>query len=345
MRKMQAYLAGGLVILTSFFITQSCVKDTNSDDDVIGNWSRSSDFDGNARSEAVTFVIGDYIYLTTGSTDRDRFKDLWEYNLTRQYWSQKADLPGVARNSAVAFAIGSKGYVGTGYDGSNRLNDFWEYDPSANQWVQKANFYGTARYDAVGFSISNKGYISCGFDGNYLKDLWEYTPGATAADPGTWAQKASIGGTKRSAASAFVINNKAYVCSGNNNGSALNDLWMYDASSDSWSEKRKLTNVSSDSYDDDYSNIARYNAAMFVMGNSAFLTTGENGSIISDTWMYDPGSDIWTKETSFEGGARTGAAAFTLSNRGFVLTGRNGSLSFDNAYEFHPSDEKNDNDN
>jgi len=104
MRKMQAYLAGGLVILTSFFITQSCVKDTNSDDDVIGNWSRSSDFDGNARSEAVTFVIGDYIYLTTGSTDRDRFKDLWEYNLTRQYWSQKADLPGVARNSAGACA-------------------------------------------------------------------------------------------------------------------------------------------------------------------------------------------------------------------------------------------------
>jgi N-acetylneuraminic acid mutarotase len=346
MRKMQAYLTGGLLIITSFFITQSCVKHTDSsDDDVIGNWSKSSDFDGNARSEAVTFVIGDYAYLTTGSTDRDRFKDLWEYNLSRQYWSQKADLPGTARNSAVAFSIGSKGYLGTGYDGSNKLNDFWEYDPSQNQWTQKADFSGSARYDAVGFAVNNKGYISCGFDGNYLKDLWEYTPGATSADPGTWSQKASIGGSKRSAASAFVINSKAYICSGNNNGSALNDLWMYDASSDSWTEKRKLTNVSDDSYDDDYSNISRYNGAAFVMGNYAFITTGENGSVISDTWMYDPASDVWTRETSFEGTARTGAAAFTLNNRGFVLTGRSGSLSFDNAYEFHPSDEKNDDDN
>src|ERR1700750_139670 len=140
MRKMHAYLIGALIISISFFITQGCVKHSDSTNDVIGNWSRSSDFDGNARSEAVTFVIGDYAYLTTGTTDRDRFQDLWEYNLSRQYWSQKAGLPGVARNSAVAFAIGSKGYVGTGYNGSTYLKDFWEYDPSANQWTQKADF-------------------------------------------------------------------------------------------------------------------------------------------------------------------------------------------------------------
>ncbi|HEV8283960.1 MAG TPA: kelch repeat-containing protein [Chitinophagaceae bacterium] len=341
MRKMKVYVVATLLITTSFLITQSCVKSNDdSDEDVIGNWIRSSDFDGNARSEAATFVIGDYAYLATGSTDRERFKDLWEYNLSRQYWSQKADLPGVARNSAVAFTIGSKGYIGTGYDGANKLNDFWEYDPTLNQWTQKADFGGTARYDAIGFSVNDKGYISCGFDGNYLKDLWQYDPSSNQ-----WSQKASIGGTKRSAASVFVINNKAYICSGNNNGSALNDLWMYDASSDNWTEKRKLSNVSDESYDDDYSNIARYNGVVVVMNNYAYLTTGENGSIISNTWMYDPTSDVWTKKTAFEGTARTGAAAFSLSDRGFVLTGRSGSLSFDNAYEFHPADEQNDNDN
>jgi N-acetylneuraminic acid mutarotase len=341
MRRLQAYLIGGILIIASFFITHGCVKRTGeSDDDVIGNWLRSSDFDGNARSEAVTFVIGDYVYLTTGATDRDRFKDLWEYSLTRQYWSQKADLPGVTRNSAIGFTIGTKGYVGTGYDGNNKLNDFWEYDRLANVWTQKANFGGTARYDAVGFSVSDKGYISCGFDGNYLKDLWQYNPSTDQ-----WVQKASIGGTKRSASAAFVLNGKAYVCSGNNNGSALNDLWMYDAASDTWTEKRKLTDVSEDSYDDEYSNIARYNGVAFVMDNYAYLTTGENGSLISNTWQYDPSSDLWSKKTSFEGSARTGASSFTLGDRGFVLTGRSGSLSFDNAYEFHPGEEQNDGDN
>src|SRR4030095_3796359 len=339
MRKVHAYLLGSCFILTSFFL--SCAKSPGSDDDdVLGNWSRSSDFDGNARSEAVSFVIGQYAYLSTGTTDRDRFKDLWEYSLTRQYWSQKADLPGVVRNSAVSFAIGTKGYVGTGYDGTNKLNDFWEYNQTTNQWMQKANFAGTGRYDAVAFTVNGKGYVSCGFDGNYLKDLWQYDPSTDQ-----WTQKASIGGTKRSAATAFVLNNKAYICSGNNNGAALNDLWMYNDSTNTWTEKRKLTNVSSESYDDDYSNIPRYNAVSFIMGNYVFLATGENGNLISDTWMYDPSSDQWTKKTGFEGSARTGACAFSLSDRGFVVAGRSGSLSFDNMYEFHPSDEKNSNDN
>jgi N-acetylneuraminic acid mutarotase len=341
MRKKHAYLLGGSLILGSFLISQGCAKSGGeSNDDLTGNWNRSSDFDGNARSESVSFVIGQYAYISTGTTDRDRFKDLWEYSLTRQYWTQKADLPGPARNSAIAFAAGNKGYVGTGYDGVNKLNDFWEYNPAANEWIQKASFGGSARYDAVAFAIDGSGYVSCGFDGNYLKDLWQYDPSTDE-----WMQKASIGGTKRSAATAFVVNGNAYICSGNNNGSALNDLWMYHASSNTWVEKRKLSNVSSESYDDDYSNISRYNGVTFSMDNYVFLATGENGSLVSNTWMYDPSSDLWTEKTAFEGTARTGACSFSLSDRGFVVAGRSGSLSFDNMYEFHPSDDKNDDDN
>ena len=339
MKKAYSYLLGGALIFSTAIITQGCDASEDSSDDLVGNWKRSSDFDGNARSEAVTFTIGDQVYLTTGTTDRDRFKDLWEFNLVRQYWSQKADLPGVARNSAVGFAIGTKGYVGTGYDGSNRLNDFYEYDPSSNTWTQKADFIGSARYDAVGFSINNKGFISCGFDGNYLKDLYEYNPSSNS-----WTQKASIGGSKRSAAQVFVLNDKAYICSGNNNGSSLNDLWMYDSPSDTWTEKRKISNVSDEDYDDDYT-IQRSNGVCFTIGNYAFISTGENSSYISTTWQYDPVSDVWTQKTAFEGTGRVGAVAFTLNNRAFVLTGRSGSLSFDNMYELDPTAEQNDDDN
>jgi N-acetylneuraminic acid mutarotase len=67
--------------------------------------------------------------------------------------------------------------------------------------------------------------------------------------------------------------------------------------------------------------------------------------LISDTWMYDPAADLWTKKTSFEGTARTGAVAFSLGGRGFVLTGRSGSLSFDNMYEWHPDNSEDPNDN
>lgn len=345
MRKVYTYIVSAAMISSSIIFSEGCTKEnTSDDDDLIGNWKRIDDFEGVARSEAVSFTIGDFGYVSTGSSITDRFKDLWEYNTALRYWTQKADLPGVARNSGVAFSIGNKGYVGTGYDGSARLNDFWEYDQATNQWNQKANFAGSARYDAIAFSINGKGYIGCGFDGNYLKDLWEYTPGTTSSDPGAWVQKVSVGGSKRSAAMAFVINNQAYVLGGNNNGEVQQDLWMYDQAANAWTEKTKVYNYSDEGYDDDYGSIPRQNGIVFVIGNHAYLSTGENGSINSTTWQYDPSTDRWTQKTGFEAAGRTGAVALTLNDRGFALTGRSGSLVMDNAYEFVPADEQVDND-
>lgn len=339
MTKTKAYWIGGLLILSSAIISQSCSKSTDEDEELVGNWKRYDDFEGNARSEAVSFTIGDNAYVSTGSTNTDRFKDLWEYNLSRRYWIQKADLPGAARNSAVAFTIGTKAYVGTGYDGVSKLNDFWEYDPATNQWAQKANFAGSGRYDAAGFAIGTKGYVASGYDGNYLKDMWEYDP---VADQ--WTQKASVGGSKRSAAIAFIANDKGYICSGNNNGEILKDLWMYDPAANEWTEKKKIYNYSDETYDDDYGTISRQNGAAFTIDNYVYISSGENSSISSYTWQYDPVNDSWTPKTEFEGTGRTGAVAFTLNNRGFILTGRSGSLMMDNMYELLPNDEQVDND-
>src|SRR5258708_7588024 len=65
MTKTQACLLGGSLILSSLFISQSCTKSTSSDTTLIGNWTKASDFDGNARSEAVAFTVGDFAYITT----------------------------------------------------------------------------------------------------------------------------------------------------------------------------------------------------------------------------------------------------------------------------------------
>ncbi|WP_126974068.1 Kelch repeat-containing protein [Gynurincola endophyticus] len=337
---MKSIYSGLIIAVSSLTLLSGCTKDTDADDDLIGNWARSYDFDGNARSEAVSFTIGDKVYIATGYNERERFADVWEFDLNKKYWKQVAAFPGTARNSAVAFTVNGKGYIATGYDGQFRLNDVWEYDPAGDSWTKKADFPGGGRYDAVGFAINGKGYISSGYDGNYLKDLWEYDP---ASD--NWTQKASLGGTKRTAAVAFVVNNKAYICSGNNNGSVLNDLWIYDPATDDWTEKRKLTNSSDDSYDDDYANIARYNASVFQIDNLIYLVGGESGSLISAVWAYNPETDLWIQKTSFEGTSRVGAIGFNVNNRGFLITGRNGTLHFDNGYEFFPYDEVNENDN
>lgn len=318
------------------FVLSSCGKKSDGATTLLGNWKIRSEFEGVARSEAVSFVIGDSAYIGTGFDGTNRLKDIWQYDPTLNSWRQKADFPGGARSSAVAFSVNNKGYIGTGYDGVNNLKDFWQYDPTANSWTRVADFGGSARYDAVGFALSNKGYVSTGYDGNYLKDLWEYDDATN-----TWTQGISMGGFKRSGAVAFVYNNKAFICTGNNNGqtATVNDLWEFDpTATPNWTEKRDITNVSTDTYDDGYTDITRTNAVAFVMGNYAYLTTGNTGGVIASTWQYDIANDLWTSKTAFEGVPREGAVSFSVNDNGYVLTGRSSNTPYDDIYQFFPDE-------
>jgi len=334
MHKSRYFLAGMLVFIVGCTKSSSS---TDSEDD--GNWIKRSSFEGVARSEAVAFVIGDYAYVGTGYDGDTRLQDLWSYNADLNFWEQKATFPGTARSSAVGFAVNDSGYIATGYDGTNKLKDCWRYDPSTNTWEQKADFGGSARYDAVAASVAGYGYVSCGWDGNYLKDFWQFDPAAN-----TWTQKVSLSGDKRQAAVCFVHGNKLYIGLGQNNGTTVNDLHEYDPSTETWTEKRELTNVSDDSYDDDYTDIVRYNAVAFVMGDKAYITTGTNGTLINKTWEYDFATDTWARKTAFEKSTRTGAVAFTVDGKGFVATGNSGSSYYDDLTEFDPTETYNEND-
>ncbi|MES2372170.1 MAG: kelch repeat-containing protein [Bacteroidota bacterium] len=326
-----------------FFL--SCTKSSDTtDSDLNGNWLKRSEFEGNARTEAVAFTIGDTAYIGTGYDGSNRYSDFWAYDPVKNFWSQRAQFPGAARNSAVGFTIGTKGYIATGYDGLNRLNDNWEYNPATNSWIKKADFAGSARYDAVAFGIGDKGYISTGFDGGYTKDMWEFTPTGGTSNSGTWTQKVSLGGSKRSGAIAFVYNSKAYVLTGINNGTTVTDFWMYDPSAGAWTQLRDITNSSSETYDDDYSDIIRSNGVALVIGSKAYVAVGENGSYNKKTWEYDFATDAWTRKTSYERAERSGAVAFTVKGRGFIATGRNSTYYFDDIDEFQPDLTYNSND-
>ncbi|MEO6289839.1 MAG: kelch repeat-containing protein [Ginsengibacter sp.] len=347
MNAFKKYIHSNLLVFSIISFTlatlfSSCKKSDSTSDTIVGDWKRSSEFDGAGRTEAITFNVNDKVYLGGGFDGTNRLNDFWVFNISAGYWQQVADFPGTPRNSAVAFTINDKAYVGTGSDADgNKLKDFWEYDPSADTWTRKADFGGTARYGAVGFSINDKGYISTGYDGSYLKDLWEYNPTSDS-----WTQKASLGGSKRSDAVVFVYNNKAYIVTGFNNGSYLNDFWAYEPASDSWEEKRKINDVSDETYDDDYgSNILRSNAAVFVLNNKAYLTCGSHSGIIGTTWEYNIDADTWNQKTSFEGAAREGTLGFSIDGRGFIVSGNNSSYYFDDLWEFSPDADQDDNNN
>jgi N-acetylneuraminic acid mutarotase len=237
----------------------------------------------------------------------------------------------------VAFSAAGKVYVGLGYDGVNKLKDFWEYTPSTDTWKQVADFGGLAKYGATAFTINNKGYVVAGFDGNPSKELWQYSP-----ETDTWILKNGPG-SKRYDAVVFVIDNKAYLATGTNNGSYNNDFWVYDADADQWTEKRKISNVSDESYDDKYA-ITRSGAVAFTLNGKGYISTGINSGYTATTWEYDPSTDLWSEKTNFQGTTREGAIGFAVNGRGFIALGRSSTLRFDDVREFLPAVEEDDND-
>lgn len=314
-----------------------------------GNWAKRTNFPGDGRSEAVAFTIGNFSYLGTGwSGGNIRFGDFWKYDPTGNKWEQVASLPqGAERSSAIGFSVNNFGFCGTGFDGSKYLNDFYKFDPVANTWTKlNSSFPGIPRSEAVAFGIGDFGYIGTGFDGtNSLNDFYCYDP------PADFWTNIGFPGNKRYGAVTFSFNNQAYVVTGVNNGTLQTDFRVLNPSSDSvkWTQLRHISNYSSESYDDGYTRIARSNAAAFVIGDKAYISTGEkNDTLVSYTWEYDFASDLWGEKTPFEGPNTTGAVGISVAGYGFLGTGRNGNNfapGSDYFSEFQPSLIENPNDN
>lgn len=331
-----------IVALGFVFIGIGCkTETTTTTSDLVGNWRKMSDFDGNGRQGAASFVIGDSVYVATGFDGTDRFKDLWVYNDVTDTWRPRAQFPGVARNSAAAFSIGTKGYIVGGFDGVSRLKDCWEYDQPTNTWTRKADLpdltpgiaNSGARYGAIAFAIGNKGYISGGYNGSHQKDLWSFDPTAN-----TWTQEVSMGGQKRQGANVLVYQNKAYVFGGSNNGVAVNDMWQFDPSnvSNPWKALRNISNTSDQDYDNEYTDIIRSYASAFVIGTKGYITNGENGSFVKTTWEYDFATDLWKRKNAFEKQERSGGIGFTVKGKGMVAFGRNSTFYWDDVHRFFP---------
>ena len=192
-------------------------------------WSQKASLPGLARSEAVSFSIGNKGYVGTGydKAGNKDLNDFWEYDPANDTWTQKANFGGKARSSATGFSVKGKGYLGMGSDGWY-MNDFWEYNPISDSWAQKNNVNFGGRIFSVGLSVGNKGYIATGGSADGLKkDFWEYDPLFDS-----WTEKESFSGNIRQRASGFSIGNSIYIGTGDNgdriSGNYIkNDFWEY----------------------------------------------------------------------------------------------------------------------
>ncbi len=335
-----------LRLLFAFFALSLFITSCGSNDNLDGNWIKSSTFEGTPRGGAVSFVVGDFAYVGTGYDGKDCLKEFYKYSI-QTGWEKIADFPGIERKEAVAFTATVNGqemvYVGTGVDDDdNRLSDFYEFNPATDTWnTTPIEFMGSARQNAISFSIGGIGYVGTGFgyldgkDRNYLKDFYKF-------DNGTWS-KIAFDGEKSANAITFVINEKAYVVSGTNSSKYV---WEYDptlvsSEFNGWTRKKYLDK------DNKWEDVQREDAIAFVISNKAYVATGKSGNYTSEVWEYNPTKDDWNEKTSLEYEiiAREDAVAFSLNNRGFFVTGASSGGYLGDMWEFNPTMEETDDDN
>ena len=349
---------------------------SDSEEELLGDWQRRATVEGSGLAHSASFVIGDKGYICCGTNGNQGALQLgrkevfvFDHLATggRGSWERLQDFPGARRQQAVGFSANGFGYMGTGWDGNETvMKDFWRYNPATDVWDSIAPLPEQARRGAIAFSLTlnendtEYGYVGMGYtdypDKYYLLDLWQFDPTGTTpcengGDPlhGKWTKVQNYGGVKRSGAVAFVLNNKAYICTGDNPNAAT-DFWMFDPNGNTlWTKLRNMNNANPDEdYDDDYLTLARsYGVAFTAPVNGELrghIAVGNNSFTV---WEYDHVLDLWTERTSFFNYAakqtRRGAIAFSFpksnpnASRAFVGLGLSGTSAYqDDLWEFFP---------
>jgi N-acetylneuraminic acid mutarotase len=223
-------------------------------------WMQRANFTPGPRYHAVSFGIGNYAYVATGSGNFGDNDDLWRYSPATNTWQIMSIVPGGARSGAVAFVINGKGYVALG----DFQSDCEEYDPATNTWTTRATSI-VSGYSSVAAVVNNKAYVGVGFGTSWA----EFNPATN-----TWTMKATFPGAYRFGSGCFSYNGWVYVVSGSDWSQEFNDSYAYNPNTDQWVQ------VS------DFPGQARHYFVCMNIGQRVYGGTGTSGTNYNDWWEY-----------------------------------------------------------
>ena len=136
---------------------------------------------------------------------------------------------------------------------------------------------------------------------------------------GNWKKVGDFDGVGRSYAVTFTIGTNVYVATGVDNKDYLNDLWVLNPTTLSWTQKASIGVEGEEALRRGYS-------VGFALGNAGYVGLGytPDAKYLRDFWKFDQDSNSWTKLNDFGGAARFGAVAFVANNKAYVGTGYDG---------------------
>ena len=242
--------------------------------------------------------------------------------ISQDYWLQKDTVNGAPKSAASSFVVGNRAYVVAGTDDFEYKRKMYSYRADQNDWDDELSLGGVGgeglgRIGATAFALESagetKGYVCLGQTQTiaYMNDLWEYNRSTEA-----WTQKANFSGAPRREAVSFVVDNIAYVGTGNSASGLKKDFFAYDPSTNSWEQ------IS------DFAGTARRCAVAFSMDAYGFVGTGDDGVLRQDFWMYQPQTDQWIQKANFPGAPRSGACGWAAFPVCYLGTGEDANHTF-----------------
>lgn len=175
-----------------------------------------------------------------------------------------------------------------------------------NTWQFCDTLPGTKRCEAIAFTIGNESYFGTGYGSNLmvLNDMWKFNPNGNI-----WTQMHDFP-VNLYGATAFVINDTAYISNGRKtvNGSYNIYVYKYNAALDTF----EICSTYPGSYS--------YTTMSFVINNRAYIGIGYS-PLTNEMWEFNPDSNTWAQKASFPGALRQNTAAVNINGKGYVGAG------------------------
>lgn len=180
-----------------------------------------------------------------------------------------------------------------GVNSKGHIYETWVYDVATDTWQQKSpsTTPSATRVPAMTYDSANKKVVLFGgldSDDKYMDETWIYDVGEDK-----WTQKFPSNKPSARAMTTMVydsFNNKIILFAGWDGSKYLDDMWFYNVSSNTWTEKTQSTKPS-----------ARNSHAMVYDSENkkVILFGGDSGggNRYDDTWVYDPDMNTWTEKT------------------------------------------------
>lgn len=135
-----------------------------------------------------------------------------------------------------------------------------------------------------------------------------------------WLPKDTVNGPPKAAASAFVLDNRAYVVAGTDDFEYKRKMYSYRADQDDWDDEVSLGG-------DGGAGLDRVGATSFALTQGGqtkgYVALGQTQTIafMNDLWEYDRTTEAWTQKANFLGAPRREAVNFVIANKAYVGTG------------------------